>query len=153
MKYKTREKIQKWLDELIQENELKVIRDKDFSINIEDGIVTWGLLDNNYWVFKSFENLCKNKLDYPVRYDIMSFLHELGHYFTLDLLNNFQFYYSIKMKKLIFKLCKKFPRYYSKFNYLYQRLPDEKAATMFACDFANQLPEEIKKLEEILENE
>ena len=100
MKYKTREKIQKWLDELIQENELKVIRDKDFSINIEDGIVTWGLLDNNYWVFKSFENLCKNKLDYPVRYDIMSFLHELGHYFTLDLLNNFQFYYSIKMKPL-----------------------------------------------------
>lgn len=154
MKYKTRKKIQQWLDDIIIDNEIKIIRDTEFYIDFDNNVIGWGLCGGNQSVFDSFSELCEEfELNHPVRYDVMSFLHELGHYITIERLSNLKLFYSAIAKRFIYKLLKKFPKFYNQFNYLYQRLPDEKAATMFACQFANHFPLEVENLEKILEND
>ena len=68
-------------------------------------------------------------------------LHEIGHHHTLETCTNFEYLYSMFMKKLIALIPNKFLK-----NYLYFGLPIEKIATMWAIDFMNENPDKCEKL-------
>ncbi len=72
---------------------------------------------------------------------VTAFLHEVGHHNTLHLCNDFQYLYSMIMKRLIQFIPSKTLR-----NYIYFGLPIEKIATKWAIHYMNTHAKECEAL-------
>ena len=96
-----------------------------------------------------FMNLCKNEFGLKVEglhIETLSFLHEIGHYITIDFLDDEEIQKSELTKMMIYMSENDYE--YTDEDYIrYMTCPIEYEATLDAVKFCNTCPEVVKKLD------
>lgn len=113
--------------------------DKEFYCYPNDREVYYSLIVNkrqNKWFM---QNAFDKGLEYDCGDFILSFLHEIGHCETEELLTRGQKISSTKRKKNLNGI-------YKKDNFVYFGLVDEQMATEWAINYANANKEKLQKL-------
>lgn len=96
-----------------------------------------------------FSNFVEEKFGIKDKMPILtSFLHEVGHHKTCDLLTEEEWDYSFRRKKKIFKKIEKVKdkKRIEKIQWEYFSLPDEFMATEWAVDYIKTHPKKAKKM-------
>lgn len=150
MRYKTRKAIQLWLKDQGY-NEVKVARADDFYYTYSQNLISCGdrVVEE---ALSSLAGLCeKFHLKYDTPANTLCFLHELGHHNTEDNFSQIQEYAYIVINKILDTLLIYCPVDLTKpINWLYQRLPQEAAATKWAINFINNNPAATQELSNII---
>lgn len=152
MRYRTKKQLNKWF----RDNGFKGVtcyRNYDFEARTCDNSI--GVADDILWdktMYTSFISLVQELgLEYDTSVLVLVLLHEVGHLKTCDEFTEFDEVVYLTIQK-IFSLVLGVTRnkLYGVINYLYQRLPQEKRATEWAVQYANENQGVLAELEKIL---
>ena len=107
-----------------------------------DTIVLGGL--TNVEADEIYLDYCKELgLEDEIGIEALSFLHELGHHNTIELVSDDDYYESESIKLMLYMIGEETEERYMQ----YFSCPTEKAATLDAIEFCNQNPKVIKEFD------
>lgn len=119
----------------------------EFAFYIGEDRVDYTLIetDRTARTFSHFINTIGGKCNDDFDNFTYSLLHEIGHYYTLEEMNDFLYFFSKFLEKIFFKLYKKFNS--DTFYSFYYYLPHEIIASRYAikCPCYDMMKNDIKK--------
>ena len=126
----------------------KEFEDSYYAPNALGGTVVLGNMSNPD-ADRVFMQLCKEEFGLEIEdlhIETLSFLHEVGHYITMDYLDDDEIYES-EVTKMMLYMSKDDSEYTDKDYEMYMLCPIEYEATLDAVKFCNACPEVVRKLD------